>query len=299
MSDKEFKYGIMETRIAKESWNREKVNSERDHTVSGILMIWRTLHTVCLKAKNRLDEQIEDIKNTYAPNVANEKITALRSEYREFINANAKKYTDHINMVFDEKINEVDKLIAKTANPELVSLIQTINMRSEVSDREWSAIVARVTAAHDYQATRLLADVAEKFNRSFAVPFDPDRRIDDIEEARAELLKTVKILDVNDSDFSYTDMCIVGKYNEPTLKQQKYNQLDHAVGTAAPAKQANLVDRLKEASEIARAKGDNNTANEIVRFLYNNVTRIEDRQVVNAFYKEEAEKLIRKATKDD
>lgn len=297
--NKSFSMGLESTRIAHASWNKEKVNSEKDHTVGGIIMIWRMLHKVCIKAKQRLNEQIEDVNNTYARAVADEKITALRSEYKQFLDENRKKYVDHVNMVFDEKTAQVDKLVSTTADPELISLIQTLSMRTEVSDREWQAVVARITAAHDYQATRLLSDVAVKFNRSFSVPFDPDRRIEDIEEARADLLGIAKILDTDDKDFGLKDMTIVGEYKEPTTLQKHYESLDTVVGVAVPAKTANLIERLKEASEIARTNGDNATANAINRFIYEKATLVEDRQVISAFYKEQAETLISKALNPD
>lgn len=281
------------TMIADTAWNRDKVASEKDHTIGGCILIWKTLHKLCLKSKQRLEEQIADIKNTYAQQLADEKITALRSEYNQFLEANAQKYRSHVSMVCDEKTEQVDKIISKTGDQDLINLIINLNMRSEVSDREWQSIVTRVNASHDYQAAKLLAEVAAKFNRSFSVPFDPDRRIEEIEESRKELLSLAKILDKDDKDFNLYEMHLVSDHQ--TAYQERYNRLDTAVGVAVPKKNVSLIDRLKEAQSVARENGDNATANQIVRFIYEKATYIDNRQTVAAFYTEEAEKLINKA----
>ena len=285
------------TALASKAWNSEKVNSEKKHTIMGSIEIWKSMHKGCLSAKKRMNEQIEDVRNTFAKPLADEKITALRSEFDQLVKANAAKYCDHVNSVCDEKVTEVDTFISRTGDPDLIALISNLNIRSEVSDREWQSIVTRVNASHDYQAAKLLAEVAAKFNRSFSVPFDPDRRIEEIEESRKELLALAKSLDKDDSDFTLTEMHIVGEHR--TGYHEIYERLDTAVGVAVPKKDATLIDRLKEARDFAWNNGDNDIGNKINRFIYERATYIDNRQTVAAFYKDEAEALIKKALNPD
>ena len=286
---------MQSVKTVNDAWNKVKVNSSNDHTFGGLVLIWKMLNKICVQRKERLEQEITDINNTYARTVADEKISNLRREHKEFIETNQKKFEERITAVCDAKTAEVDKIIAKTGDPSLIELVKGLSLRSEVSDREWQAISVRVTEGHDYQAMKLLAEVAPKLNRYYKCPFDPDEEIKEIESARDDLLHMSKIMDRPSTEWSYTEMMIMGEYDHLTANQQRFERLDTAIGVAVPRKVMTLIERLKEAQEIARDNGDNASANAISRFLYEKSEYIEDRQTVSDFYKSEAETLIHKA----
>ena len=283
------------TKVARSAWNNDKVISRKDLTFGGVINTWQILHKICLKAKERLSEEIEDTKATCSQSIIDERIPVLMADYAQLMDKHRAKYSDYVNSVCDDKVSELDHTVSKTPDANLIALIQPLTLRKEVSDREWQAIVFRVNEAHDYQAARLLSDVAEKFGRSYAVPFDPDKKIEEIEGIRADLLRIAKSLDTDDKDLDLMTMNIVGDYARPTKVQEYFNQLDTAAGVAVPEKKLSMIERLKEASQIARENGDHTTANAINRFIYERATLIDDRQEISSFYKEQAESLISKA----
>lgn len=286
---------MQSVKTVNDAWNKIKVNSSNDHTFGGLILIWKMLNKICVQRSERMAQEITDINNTYAKAVADEKITHLRNEYKEFVKTNQEKFEERISAVCNGKTDEVDKIISKTGDPSLIELVKGLSMRSEVSDREWQAISIRVTEGHDFQAMKLLAEVAPKLNRYYKCPFDPDEAIAEIERARDDLLHLSKIMDKPSAEWSYTEMMIVGDYSHLTVNQQRFEQLDTAIGIAVPRKVMTLIERLKEAREIAQENGDNASANAISRFLYEKSQYIEDRQTVSDFYKSEAESLIHKA----
>lgn len=294
MNNNEFTNYLNGTQTARDAWDK-KVSSTADHTFGGLTMIWRMLNKVCIVAKQRRDDQIKDTVNTYAANVAAEKTAAIRAEYVEFLNENKRRFVEWVNRVADEKTAEVDKVLSKTGDPDLISLIQGLSVRNEVGDREWQSIIQRVNGANDYQASRMLADIASKFGRSFKPPFDADKIIDSIEKSREEFLHMASVMDAPQESLGYYELMTVGEYEHLTPFQERYDTLDHSLGTTVPIKKMNLIDALQDALKTAEENKDNNTANAIRRFLYDNVQYVEDRKVVSEFLRGEAEALIARA----
>ena len=280
-----------------EAWNSVKVNSEKGTSFGSIVLIWRMLNKVFTKDREQMNEKIRDYYSTFAKDLADEKANADRKSHDDMVAANKKKLYDMITEIGDKKTAEVDKIISKTGDSSLMQLVRDLIVRTEVSDREWQAIVFRVTEAHDYQAGRLLADIAPRFDKYYQVPFDPDKEIEEIERAKDDLYFILKEIDTPKDNWGLRTMHIVGEYDHLTAQQERFERLDSAIGVAVPEKTMTLLERLKQAMTMARENGDNATANAINSFIYSNSDYIDDRQVIHDFYKEEAERLISQAVK--
>ena len=293
--DKSFEQGLQGSRIADKAWNNNKANPHNMHTLKSCVIDWKTRHKVVLNAKEHLQELIKDINATWADALAKEKAASATSDYKQLNEENEKAYTEHVNMVCDEKIAEINRFISKTGDPDLMNLIQGLRTRTEVPDSEWQAIVNRVASSHDYQAMKALQEVANTLDRTFVIPYDADQLISQVESNRKELLGLAKIIGTEDEDIGLWHMHIIGEFSKPTEIQKQFHELDTAVGVTPSAPTVNMIDRLRKAGEVARNNGDNATANMISRFIYEKATYVENRQVIANFYTEEAEALIHKA----
>lgn len=284
------------TQAAKNAWNHKQVSSHIDTKFSSLLYFWRMLNKTLQVVKQRRDDEIKEHTETFAPGLAAEKNNDSRARYNDTLRDYQNSFIARVNAAADAKIAEIDKMISKTGDPSLVGLIRDLTLRSELSEREWIAIVQRVSSSNDFQAMRLLCDTAPKFNRSFKPPFDPDLMIEEVEKSREELIMLAASLDKPEKDWTYHEMLYVKEYPDHlTEPQQRFNRLDSAPGVAVPQKSANLIDQLKESLQIAEYLKDNNLANEVRRFLYDRSQYVENQQIVSEFYRTEAEVLINKA----
>ena len=279
----------------KDAWNKGSVNADKKKTFSGLLMILKMENKLCCNARERMESEIKDINETYAPGIAAEKRAVVRNSYNDYVREHQRQVTERLTEICEAKTAEVDKLISKTGNRDLMELINGLSLRSEVSDREWQAITVRVTESHDFQAMKLLAEVAEKLNRYYKPPYDPEEIISEIEKAKDDLSHMISVLDKPSKDWTLSEMMIMGEYDHPTYTPERLERLDSEVGVAVPEKYKSLIDRLKDARDVAFNNGDNQTANAISRFIYEKSQYIEDRQIVSEHFKGEAESLIRKA----
>jgi hypothetical protein len=294
MSNISFTDYVNSTQQAKNAWNKN-IKSHPDHKFSSALYFWRMTNKTLQVIRQRMEEEIAENSDIFVPNIAAEKNDAARKRYNASLEDYQQAYVARVNMAADSKIAEVDKTISKTADPSLVGLIRDLSLRTDISDREWFAIVERVNSANDYQASHMLADVAVKFGRSYKPPFDADKMIEEIEQARKELLKLSAIIDKPEKDWTYEEMVIVKEYPHTTWQQERYNRLDSAPGVAVPVKSASLIDQLKEALQISDEIKDYKSANEIRRFLYDRAQYVENKQIVSEYYRAEAEALIARA----
>lgn len=278
------------------AWNRTSVKkADKRLTFGNLLESLRMENKLCCNARERMESEIADIKATFAPALAAEKAAAARNTCNDFVQAHKQQVSARLDEICKAKMAEVDRLISRTGDRDLMELVKGLSLRSSVSDREWSAVTVRVTESGDYQAMQLLAEVAEKLNRYYKPPFNPEEAISEIEKAKADLSHVIDILDKPEKDWTLSEMTVLGEYDHLTTNQDRFRRLDSENGIAVPEKQQSLIDRLKDARELAFKNADLPTANAISRFIYNNVQYIDDRETIAGYVRGEAESLIQQA----
>ena len=293
MSEETYNNMMKNAQAVNEAWSKVKVNADKKKTFGSLLVIIRMGNKLCCDARERMESQIKDINATYSPGISAQKTETLRNEYTELVKEHQRQLKERLDTICKAKTAEVDTIVSKTGDRDLMDLIYGLSLRSEVSDREWQAITVRVTESHDYQAMKYLSEVAEKLNRYYKPPYDPEEIISEIEKARDDLSHMISVLDKPSKDWDFKEMMILGEYADPTYNQERLERLDSEVGVAVPEKYKSLIDRLKDARDIAFKNGDNKTGNNISRFIYEKAQYVENQQIVSDYFKGEAESLIK------
>lgn len=150
---------------------------------------------------------VEKYKSIYAGELLKRKIEEAKAEHDDFVHGNKVKLKDEIEETRKAKLEQLDKAVSTAPKPEQMSVLQTLGLRSNISESELKALASQMS--NNYSALRVLRDIAEKSGYFLKVP-DFERIRDNINDACDY---AIKMLDEVENVNNYWRTAYYGDYN--------------------------------------------------------------------------------------
>lgn len=157
------------------------------------------IREVVKQVKQKIDEEITEIKNTYQPSLVAELIAPLNEKYNSVVKNAKQRAVDALEIVVDAKMKALEKS-ADAPSEETIRLLTALKMRDSVSAAEITDAAGKVGG--NIHALKILGDLAKK-NDLFFPSIDMGRMREDIDRAEQFATNAIESIGTPDNDLSY------------------------------------------------------------------------------------------------
>lgn len=241
--------------------------------------------------KERLEQEIKEINETYTPQAAAPKIAEKRNAFKRDIETYQNKLREQLASVLQAKREASRKYVMIPPSADQLTLLNTLKLRGvkNIDDTEWQMYIS--TLAGNYQCAQILATLARDGGRDFIPPVtsmqDMEQELTLVENWLNEAINNLS----KPEDLSYRTMEILAD-RDNTPSAQLINKLDTEILSTVPSGSLTLKNRLKEAAQNALHVGQMDLFNQIYAFISDNRANLETPEEAQANFRQAAEELI-------
>lgn len=255
-----------------------------------------------LAKKAAMNEEIKQLEQAkmYSGNYVNDKYMTMRKEYdasREETLANLRK---QLGEVVDTRKAQVEEYTLRTPDSATFALLQTIQMRSSISQTEIEMLIGK--CCDNFQALSIVHALAENNGMFFIMPFDPKDFLEGIDLAERWCNAFLDAFDREDKELTYAELEFYGDYtstkvtslfealDNSTVTKDKTEIIDTLKAKAAKA-QKDLSDAVA-ANDMDTARAAAREVNKLNNFIRNNEGVMLDEEEKRRRARQEAAKLV-------
>lgn len=213
-----------------------------------------------LKIKEEHQKEIQELKETYAPKVFEEKRQEPERIYSEVVKYAKEKMLTDLEETLAGKRTRYDESMSAPSEED-IRLLTALSMRTSLSQAEIAAVSGKFE--NRVQSLRVLKDIAQKHGILFPDVGDPDVFSEMMQRAEQFAKDKVMSIDTDSKDLSYKELLF---WEHPDAGEARYffGQLDGQGFTAEQISEATKreADR-KEAAARVRDAGNGAEAGEM------------------------------------
>ena len=233
------------------------------------------INTSLVKDRKLYEQDTQEIRKKYLPRVADEKVAELKNAFMSTVSMKQDILRNICNRLISANENAIGQATITPPTDRQLRIIDSISRRDgNISDTEWNMVVSECSP--NYQASAILNDFAEKHNKSYTLPFEPEKALQDLKILNEKLNKVID--HISEDPITAGNLDIAEFFAHDESRGQTYgviNILCEKFDTLAPAyvaesivdltDPAELTARLLEARGIAYRNNAKDLFNEIVR----------------------------------
>ena len=241
--------------------------------------------------KEKLAEEIKQIKERYSNQVAAPMIEEKRAAYKKDIDFIQGKLRQQLDSVVNAKKEASRKYVMTPPSQDQLTLLSTLKLRGvkNIDDTEWQMYIS--TLAGNYQCSQILASMAEEAGKDFIPPVSSLNHVEqDIHLAEAYFKQAIDDL-ANPEDLSYRTMELLAD-RDNTPSAVLIEKLDREIISTVPSESLTTRNRLKDAAAHALHVGQIDLFNEIWAFISDNRDKLATPEENEAEFIAAAEKMI-------
>lgn len=241
--------------------------------------------------KDRLDNDIKEILNTYTAQAASPKIAEKKTAYENEVSQIQGRLREQLASILQAKREAARKYVMIPPTQDQLSLLNTLKLRGvkNIDDTEWQMYIA--TFAGNYQCSQIMAALAEEAGKTYIPPVSSvDKLNESLNLAEAWFNDVIDNFSKPD-DLRYRAMEMLAE-RDNTPSAQLINMLDTEIISTVPSGSLSTKNRLKDAAQHALHMGQFDLFNEIYAFIGDNRDRLETPEEAQADFIAAAEKLI-------
>ena len=280
--------------IARESYNSQRIVPDSKYTFAGFLALLFQTNKALSSARTRLETDKVSIIKTYTKEVADKKITELVEAYKAQVKTNKEKLYARFNEIMTGKKTALETYILVSPPDDLVKLFQTYQFRiqtgEKIGDNEWNMLVRRVSDSGNYQAMKILHDMAVSIDRDFPLPFEVDDKLSELDDAESMIMPVINSIDTPEDEWGYNHMVFLS--GTPNNTTEWLAKLDSDLGMSVQEHQKTYVERLKESAQVALHENKVDLFNEIYAFIAENRNQLMTAEEAEREIIDKAEQLI-------
>ena len=202
------------------------------------------IREVVKQVKQKIDEEITEIKNTYQPGVSSEMIAPLNEKYNSVVKNAKQRAVDALEIVVDAKMKALEKS-ADAPSEETLRLLTALKMRESITAPEITDAAGKVHG--NIHALKVLSDLAKK-NGLYFPSVDMGRMQADIDRAEQFATNAIESIGTPDNDLTYKQRLF---WTAPGTGEAAYffDPLDNQTFTAATIEKTEQNDQDNDSSE--------------------------------------------------
>lgn len=239
--------------------------------------------------KDRLEEEVKKVSETYMPSVAGPKIAALKTAFKNDLTAKQAALRNKLTETMKLKEGACQAYLMAVPSAEQISLLQVLKLRGaeSISSEEWDMLAAQL--AGNYQCACVLQSIAKDAGREFILPVTPADALEKLNLFRQRAEATIaNITAPENNSLAYE---FLSDY-ENTYTDTLIKELDTEIATTVPDASATLKGRLKAARDKALRAGDFDLFNLIADFIVNHSSIFGTENEQSQDFQEQAEALV-------
>lgn len=227
-----------------------------------------------VKDREQLDKEKQEITSEYNPKKAGEKIAELESIFNKTVAFKQDNLRKILDRLITTKRSAIEQFTCTPPTDRQLRLIDSVSRRDgNISDTEWNMIVNECSS--NYQASAILNDFAKNHGKDYALPFEPEEDLKDLDNLNERLTRVVdhiseKPLDagLDIAEFFAHDDSRGETYGVINLLCEKFDSSSPAYVAESLVDLTDLADltaRLLEARGVAYHNGAKDLFGEIVK----------------------------------
>ena len=238
----------------------------------------RKSHEEWTQKRENYEKEVQKLKETFLPSVANPRINELRNAYEKERSAEVDRLREQLGEVIADKHQAMEEYCMKPAPNDTLKLLQGYSMRGKVGFDELKMLLAKCGSS--YQSLAVAQKIAEDSGFQFTMPLN----ISEFEQDLNVLQQTTStaIATGLDTDDGYTGRLFFAPegFYEKNPFDIDFAANDNSVDLMTGS-EANVIDTLaairdvaheaaaehKESGDYAAASKARNAANEIQNFI--------------------------------
>lgn len=300
-----YEFSRMATEAGKAKYDSIKVSAKPGTSFSGFRKSAQTVRTAILKKKDDVNGVVKEIVATYSSAVANPKVNELRAEYKQDVTDKKIKLSEGLKAIVDGKKKAVERFTVLPPADEFFRIYKAYEVRTAdtISNTEWQYLIDK--AGDNYLSLRMVQQLANKFDRSFVMPFDPDDTLKKLDELSTVASLAIEYIDVPDNELA--DSRVDRFYNMDGENGRTYDPyfgeliatLDTSAGVVIPEEYRSISKRLNDAREKAYNNDNVELSAKIRVFMEKYADQLQTPEELKELVYQRAEELITQANATD